>query len=253
MHSCHVNKPGHQLIYLEDCEPMNEWMIWDQVPSRIKRFHHTRMVFISPIWYVLLKCSLYTHPFLWFRPHSKTLRMKKDVTNMTPAKYLWHTSGTSLSTNKMTSISWYIMWNIAGKTGEDTCNKLASILLVEHAIRYLWNTKLAAWLHHGNGPPQELNCLTSLGRRTSYIGNKTKLSSFFIDRQLKFQITAWPKLGNKAPENGHKSIKCTGSYVTAVNASSRFRTTQYLKLYSSANHHENHNFNIWYPWHVGIA
>ena len=79
---------------------------------------------------------------------------------------------------------------------------------------------MAAWLHHGNDLPQELNCLTSLGRSTSHIGNKTKLSSLSIDRQLKFKITAWPKLGNKAAVNGNKSIKCTGSYFTAVKASS---------------------------------
>ena len=87
-------------------------------------------------------------------------------------------------------------------------------------IHYLWNTNMAAWLHHGNNLPQELNCLTSLGRSTSHIGNNTKLSSLSIDRQMKFNITAWPKLGNKAAENGNKSIKYTGSYFTAVNASS---------------------------------
>ena len=87
-------------------------------------------------------------------------------------------------------------------------------------LHYLWNTNMTTWLHHGNDPPQELNCLTSLGRRTSHIGNKTKLSSLSIDRQLKFKITAWPKLGNKAAENGNMSIKCTGSYFTAVKASS---------------------------------
>ena len=79
---------------------------------------------------------------------------------------------------------------------------------------------MAAWLHHGNNLPRELNCLTSLGRSTSHIGNKTKLSSLSFDRQLKFRITAWPKLGNKAAENGNKSIKCTGSYYTAVKVSS---------------------------------
>ena len=79
---------------------------------------------------------------------------------------------------------------------------------------------MAAWLHHGNDPTQELNCLTSLGRSTSHIRNKTKLSSLSIDRQLKFKITAWPKLGNKAEGNGNKSRKCTGSYFTAVKVSS---------------------------------
>ena len=85
-------------------------------------------------------------------------------------------------------------------------------------LHYLWNTNMAAWLHHGNDLPQELNCLTSLGRITSHIGNKTKLSSLSFDRQLKFKITAWPKLGNKAAENGNKSIKCAGSYFTGVKA-----------------------------------
>ena len=41
---------------------------------------------------------------------------------------------------------------------------------------------------------------------------------------MKFKITAWPKLGNKAAENGNKSIKCTGSYFTAVKASSSTAT-----------------------------
>ena len=89
---------------------------------------------------------------------------------------------------------------------------------------------MAAWLHHGNNPPQDLNCLTSLGRSTSHIGNKTKLSSLFIDRQLKFKITAWPKLGNKAAENGNKSIKCTGSYFTAVKASSHRILQEFIRL-----------------------
>ena len=56
------------------------------------------------------------------------------------------------------------------------------------------------------------------------LGIKTKLSSLSIDRQLKFKITGWPKLGNKAAENGNKSIKCTGSYFTAVKASSYWST-----------------------------
>ena len=98
--------------------------------------------------------------------------------------------------------------------------KRSDLLSVRRHLHYLWNTNMTAWLHHGNDPPQELNCLTYLGRRTSHIGKKTKLSSLSIDRQLKFKITAWPKLGNKAAGNGNMSIKCTGSYFTAVKASS---------------------------------
>ena len=79
---------------------------------------------------------------------------------------------------------------------------------------------MAACLYHGNGAAQELNCLTSLGRTTGHIGNKTGFSSLSINRLLKFQTTAWPTLGNKATENGNKSIKYTGSYFTAVKASS---------------------------------
>ena len=40
------------------------------------------------------------------------------------------------------------------------------------------------------------------------------------DRPFKFWITAWPKLMNKARESGNMSIKYTGSYFTAVEASS---------------------------------
>ena len=57
-------------------------------------------------------------------------------------------------------------------------------------------------------------------KETCCIGNKTKIFSLSIDRQLKFWMTAWPKLGNKATENGN-SIKYTGTYFTAVKASSR--------------------------------
>ena len=108
-------------------------------------------------------------------------------------------------------------------------------------IHYLWNINMAAWLHHGNNLPQELNCLTSLGRSTSHIGNNTKLSSLPIDRQLKFNITAWSKLGNKATENGNKSIKYRGSYFTAVKASS----------WDLANTLTN-DISIKTPWHGNI-
>ena len=99
-------------------------------------------------------------------------------------------------------------------------NELIDTKIWWRHLHYLWNTNMAALLHHGNDPPQELNCLTSLGRSTSHIGNKAKLSSLSIDRLLKFKISAWPKLGNKAAKNGNKSVKGTGSYFTAVKASS---------------------------------
>ena len=39
-------------------------------------------------------------------------------------------------------------------------------------------------------------------KETCCIGNKTKIFSLSIERQLKFWMTAWPKLGNKATEMG---------------------------------------------------
>ena len=73
-------------------------------------------------------------------------------------------------------------------------------------LHYLWNKNMTAWLQDGNDPPQDLNCLTSLSRRTSHIGNETKLSSLSIDGQLTFKITAWQKLGNKALEKVHRQF-----------------------------------------------
>ena len=62
---------------------------------------------------------------------------------------------------------------------------------------------------------------------TCYTGNKTKNSSLSIDRQLRFWITALPKLWNRTTKNGNKSIKYTGSYSTALKASSAFQITLY--------------------------
>ena len=77
----------------------------------------------------------------------------------------------------------------------DVCEWVLFTTVVEEYAFITFCIKMAVWLQHGNKPLIMFLARAVRAGVTCYLENKTGVSSLSYGRQLKFQLTAYPRLG----------------------------------------------------------